>query len=299
MFAESSKRRRNELKSLKLLALSLTIAALLFVTPVLAVKPAGNLASAEKIDWNLSGAVMPSPPWGLHDITGSDTSSKLIVNQPMGNTIVTLTGAMNGLDPNTVYTVYVSNGWTTTQVWSVTGTWVIAVNNGAYPHDYTFTMTSLLDGTFTGVGGYPASGPPYTYDEIVINGHITGNTITFTAVYYNPITHLPTGYSWTGTGTIDNNGYLVLGTGTSGVYEWHSTSGQATHEIIGAGHPGLFGNLQTFTFTTDAYGAGSWHINLVDSNFPDTGTYSLSVWINNDSIPATVLISDNFSVTLS
>ena len=281
------------MKSLKLLALSLTIAALLFVTPVLAVKPAGNLASAEKIDWNLSGAVMPSPPWGLHDITGSDTSSKLIVNQPMGNTIVTLTGAMNGLDPNTVYTVYVSKGWTTTQVWSVTGTWVIAVNNGAFLHDYTFTMTSLWDGTFMGVGGYPASGPPYTYDEIVINGQITGNTITFTAVYYNPITHLPTGYSWTGTGTIDINGYLVSGTGTSGVYEWHSTSGHANYF---PGYPGLFNSLGTFTFTTDEYGAGSWHINLVDSNFPLPGIYTLSVWINSP-FPATVLISNNFDVT--
>ncbi len=69
--------------------------------PAFAAKPAGNLAGAVKIPWNLSGAVMPVPPWGLSDIAGSEAASKLIVNQPLGTTQVTITGAMNGLAPNT------------------------------------------------------------------------------------------------------------------------------------------------------------------------------------------------------
>jgi hypothetical protein len=180
--------------------------------------------------------------------------------------------------------------------WSVEGDWVIAVNNGLYLHDYTFTMTSLYDGTFVGVGGYPSAADPYTYDEVVINGQITGNTITFTAIYYSPTTGLPTGYTWTATGTIDINGNLVAGTGDSGVFEWHSTSGQATRVTDGAGYPGLFGNLQTFTFMTDDTGAGSWHINLRESDFTGPCTYDLSVWINKPG--RTILISDNFQVTI-
>lgn len=110
--------------------------------------------------------------------------------------------------------------------WDVSGDWVIAVNSGTYLHDYTFTMTSLPNGTFTGVGGYPAGAGSYTYDEVVINGQVSGDTISFTASYY--ISGVATGYSWNATGTIDSSGHFVLGTGTSGVSEWHSSSGVAT-----------------------------------------------------------------------
>lgn len=108
--------------------------------------------------------------------------------------------------------------------WDVSGSWKIAVNGGAYNHDYTFTTTSLSDGTFTGVGGYPAGATDYTFDEVVINGQIVGDNISFTAVYY--INSIPTGYSWTATGTIDASGNMS-GTGTSGVVNWSSTSGTA------------------------------------------------------------------------
>jgi len=110
--------------------------------------------------------------------------------------------------------------------WDVTGDWVITVNNGAYPHDYTFNMVSLEDGTFVGIGGYPA-GSTYSIDEIVVDGTIVDDTISFIANYYDPTTHLPTGYSWTATGTIAADG-TMSGTGTSGVFEWHSTVGVAT-----------------------------------------------------------------------
>jgi len=108
--------------------------------------------------------------------------------------------------------------------WDVSGDWVISVNSGAYLHDYTFTMTSLEDGTFTGAGGYPAGANPYIFDEIVINGQVNGDNVSFTANYYQGGN--PTGYSWTATGTIDSSGEMS-GTGTSGVSVWSSTSGAA------------------------------------------------------------------------
>lgn len=168
----------------KLAALLLVVAALLFVfaAPVQAVKPDENLAAAEKVVWHLSADVMPSPPYGYYDIPGSDTASKLIVNQPNGNTEVTITGVMNGLNHYTVYTVYLSKPWEPGDTW-----W---------------------NGLFTDT-------------------------------------------------------------------------------------------VQPFTFTTDAYGAGSWHINLVDSDFQnEPGTYALSVWINVYAVDATLLISDNFQVVV-
>jgi hypothetical protein len=47
---------------------------------------------------------------------------------------------------------------------------------------------------------------------------------------------------------------------------------------------------------TDENGAGSWHLNLRNSDFPELGTYALSVWINEAG--RTVLISDNFDVVV-
>ncbi|MBN1971797.1 MAG: hypothetical protein JW870_20730 [Candidatus Delongbacteria bacterium] len=145
------------------------------------VKPEGNLAGAVEVPWNLSGDVMPVPPYGSIDIPGSDTASKLIVNQPNGSVKVTLTGVMSGLVPNTEYTVYLAN---------------------AYVPD-----------------------------------------------------------------------------------KWY---------------PGLFtSTVQPFTFITDEYGSGSWHINLRDSDFVNgAGTYTLSVWIVAKVVNKTILISDNFEVVV-
>jgi hypothetical protein len=81
------------------------------------VKPTYNLAAAEEVAWHVSAEVGPVPPYGDGDILGSDTASKLIVNQPNGNTEVALTGVMNGLNPNTVYTVLLSKGYFTTPVY--------------------------------------------------------------------------------------------------------------------------------------------------------------------------------------
>ncbi|MFA6981864.1 MAG: hypothetical protein WC243_02490 [Patescibacteria group bacterium] len=140
------------------------------------------------------------------------------------------------LDRHYGYTSYIGSGaWLTNHQsgtyegteydWDISGDWIISVNGGAYLHDYTFVMTSLSDGTFTGVGGYPAGSLDYTFDEIIIDGQITGDNVYFTASYY--VNGIPTGYSWSATGVIDSSG-AMSGTGTSGVSTWQSTLGIAS-----------------------------------------------------------------------
>ena len=259
------------------------------------VKPTGNLAGAEKVPWNLSGAVMP-PPWGLSDIVGSDTASKLIVNQPNGNIEVAVTGAMNGLNPNTVYTVYPSNAWSTSEKWNITGDWNLEfMYGGAYDHYMTVTVQDMFTGEFSGTGYYIPN-PSYTWD-IQGTSIVVDNTITLNLIY----TGTNSGYTVEAVGTIDPDGEIISGSWKSSTNQngtWSSTSGVAIKETVGNGYPSLFPGQETFTFMTDAYGSGSWHINLRDSDFPDTGTHTLSVWINDNSIPATILISDNFQVVV-
>lgn len=269
---------------------------LLFVSPVLAVKPAGNLAAAQKVDWNLSAAVMPVPPYGSFDIEGSDTLSKLIVNQPNGNTEVAMTGVMNGLNPNTTYTVYLSNGYTpyVDTGWSIVGDWVIRLHYGAGIYDHDIFINVQSDGTFSGTGGYPASMDypySYPYNETVIGTiNVMTGAVTIHSVYQN-------GYAYDAAGTIAPDGTMSgtwHGTGQP-TYSWESISGHAVKTHTGnMGWSGLFtGTVPPFTFTTDEFGAGSWHLNLRDENFLTSGTQNLSVWINSG---GTLLISNNFQV---
>jgi len=256
-----------------------------------AAKPTDNLAGAQKVAWNLSGDVMPAPPYGSRDIPGSDIASKLIVNQPNGNTAVAITGAMNGLNPNTTYTVFLSKGYTPYVPLDVTGTYTWLVL-GTYEHDLVID-TQNPDGTFSGTGGYPAGNAPYNLagqTSETITGQVIGNQITFTTTYvgpYNP------GYSATVSGTIAADASM---SGNS-PWEWHTTSGAATLPSGSTGWPGLFTNsVQPFTFVTDEYGAGSWHVNLKDTDLPSGGpTYGLSVWINEAG--GTMLVSDTFQIT--
>jgi len=145
--------------------------------------PAGSLKSFsglkayEDIAWHLSGDVGPVPPYGSGDIPGSDTHSKLSVHQADGNSELALIGAMNGLEPTTIYTVLVSKGYFATPVY------------------------------------------------------------------------------WPGLLTI---------------------------------------SLPSFTFTTDRYGTGIWHIQVSDTDFEGPGTYAVSVWINSPG--RTVLISNTFMI---
>ena len=86
------------------------ILVVVFTGKVLADKPDGNINGGQKVNWNLSGAVMPVPPYGSADITGSDTASKLTVGQPRCDEKAEINGEMKGFTPNTTYTVYLSKG---------------------------------------------------------------------------------------------------------------------------------------------------------------------------------------------
>jgi len=265
----------------------------LAVAPVLAVKPTGNLASAEKVLWNLSAEVMKVPPYGSRDIPGSDDASKLIVNRPNGEVEVTITGAMNGLHPCTTYTVYLSHGYTLTyERWSLVGTWQIESDylGSKYMHDV--FITSETDTTFSGHGGWPSGASYYTYTYPVV-GTKSGNGVTIQMVW----SYIEVSYTAVLSGIIADDGTLSgIWTGPGQTGTWRSTAGEAIFQgMVGTGWSGLFtSTVPPFTFTTDEYGAGSWHINLRDSDFLGSGTYALSVWINEAG--GTMLISDNFSV---
>lgn len=272
------------------LVLVLTL-GLASAVPVQAVKPAGNLASAQKVPWNLSADVMPVPPYGSMDIPGSDTASKLIVNQPNGNVEVTVTGVMNGLNPNTVYTVYLSNEYEPyVYGWSVAGDWDIAINY--LGTDYIHITNLVQSGTSITAGTLVF--PDYTKE--IDSGSVIGNEISIVAHYTEGGAGI-----LTLTGTIAPDGsmsgnWLDTWGELDRTGNWRSTSGLAVKTHTGDTRwPGNFtSTVPPFTFTTDAYGAGSWHVNLRDADFPGKGTHNLSVWINN----GTILISDNFSVTV-
>jgi len=277
-------------------ALVLLAIVFLIVAPVLAVKPAGNLASAEKVPWNLSAEVMKVPPYGSRDIPGSDEASKLIVNQPNGNVEVVMTGVMKGLHPNTVYTVYLSRGYALTfERWSLAGDWKLEFDFKGNPYRHDMWITAETDTTFSGTGAYPEGGP-YTITWIV-TGTKGGNGVSITMqIDYDGSTYLVDAI-----GTIDSDDGSMSGTWESNVGQsgtWKSIAGEATFQgIVGKGWPGLFtGTIQPFTFTTDEYGSASWHLNLRDNDFPGPGTYTLSVWINEAG--GTMLISDNFPVVV-
>ncbi|MDP1815187.1 MAG: hypothetical protein Q8K92_12125 [Leadbetterella sp.] len=251
-----------------------------------AAKPAENNAGAQKYAWHLSGDVMPVPPYGLSDIPGSDTASKLIVNQPNGKVKAMVTGVMNGLHPDTTYTVYLSNPYTAYVPADLTGSYkVMYAVNGGGPNPELYDMTLTGSG---GHGGYPSPGPSYGYEWDVSNIVITGNTFSFTCTYtvgaVGTIMHM--------SGTIATNGSLSgswddnYGGGRTGT--WYTESGQAKPASGSTGWPSLLTGVSTFTFTTDSEGAGSWHYNF--KNAVD----AFSVWINGAG--GTILISDSVSL---
>lgn len=261
----------------KILAVLVVFSCLAYLSvPALA----GVNNGAKKYNWNLSKDVMPVPPYGSMDILGSDTSSKLIVNEPNGKVKANVTGVMNGLTPNTTYTVYLSNTYEKYKPATVATNWIWSVL-GTYNHDINITQVNP-DGTFSGTGGYPAGAAAYDTEE-VITGSIVGNTVTLTTVYsgpYNP------GYTVTAIGTIQPDG-SVLG---STPWSWTAPAHTFIPASGSAGWPGLLNGVDTFTFTTDSLGSGSWHY-----NFKNSAPKYFSVWINGAG--GTILISD--PVTLS
>jgi len=277
--------------------LILTLALSLFATPAFAVKPGGP----QFIDWNLSADVMPVPPYGSFDIPGSDTASKLIVNQPNGKIEASITGSMKGLNPNTTYTVYLSNAYEPYVTgWNVEGSWRFRFDpsDPSDPSDYfiyDITITDQSAGTFSGNGGFAYP------DDVLVSYTVTGTideitgTITLHADNFDT-----TDYYYDVIGTIASDG-TISGTmdsssGQHGLY--YSTMGNAVETHSGdTGWPGFFtSTVPAFTFTTDEFGAGNWHLNLRDENFNGPGTYDLSVWINEAG--KTILISDVFSAVV-
>lgn len=262
---------------------------MVFAASVLAVRPADNLAGNVNISWNLSADVMPAPPYGLLDISKSDTASKLNVNQPNGNIEVVITGVMNGLNPNTTYTVLLSNGYVPYDTWDVTCiTNIDIIHNG---HHFIHSTNLVQDGTSITGGSLVYPGWPKDIDS----GSVVGNAISIVSHYkYYPSAIL------TLDGTIAPDGsmsgiWLDTWSGLNRTGTWESTSDNAVR-TGDVSWTGLFtSTVQPFTFTTDEFGAGSWHVNLQDADFPGPGTYELSVWINDG---GTLLISDNFDVVV-
>jgi hypothetical protein len=279
------------MKSLKLLALSLTIAAMLSVIPAQAVKPTPNLASAQNVLWNLSAAVMPAPPYGSGDIPGSDTASKLIVNQPNGNTEVTITGVMKELDPLTTYTVFLSNSYIPYVFtgWNVAGNYMVDVEweGGHYPEPMVLTQTG------EDITGVSLGGPPSPYLQFTVyDGTVIGTEVNIFANLGGLIVHMEGDIASDGSMSGDWHDEPLTGSRTG---EWATTNGNADKTHTGDDYwTDLFTTkIPEFTFTTDEYGAGSWHINLKE-DLGLEGSKTLSVWINGPS--GTMLISNNFTV---
>jgi hypothetical protein len=246
--------------------------------------------------WHLSGSVMPVPPYGASDIPGSDTASKLIVQNPGANTIITIIGSMKGLRPDTTYSVFLSNGYSphTVTGWNVQGRWKInyEYQGGYYPHDAFLIQSS---DNLSGIGGHP-SGGPYSYIWSITRGKVSGDAVHLVMNY----TDGAPGTTMIMDGIIAPDG-TVVGTWSDNFIpgnrtgSWTSVGGNAikTHSENN-GWPGLFTpSVQPFTFTTDAYESGNWQISLRNTDVMGTGPFNMSVWINDG---GTLLISDNIQV---
>lgn len=251
--------------------------------------PASAQGGAQKFGWHLSAAVMPVPPYGAGDIAGSDSASKLIVNQPDCQDKLNITGVMNGLNPNTEYTVYLSKTYAPYQLANVAGNWTFNFElGGIYPHSVTLNQSGA---NVTGGGTYPVGGPQQ-YAWTIDSGQVSGNTFNFTAHYtvgadaLSPLTVMNVSGNILSDGSLSgtwNDNYA----GGYRTGSFTATGGSAEQQSGGAGWPGFVGSASAFTFTTDSLGAGSWHYNL--SPIAD-----FSVWING--VSGTILISDNVAL---
>jgi hypothetical protein len=199
---------------------------------------------------------------------------------------------MNGLKPNTTYTVYLSNGYAkyVEKDWVVTRTWGINVEyqGGNYPE----TLVLDQNETLITSGSLDTDPPALASHFDVAGGSVIGNKINIEANNGSLYLHM--------VGTIAPDGTMsgtwadkAPGTRTG---TWASTSGAAVKTYTGGtGWPGLFTDtIQPFTFMTDELGSGSWHLNLREENIADTESQELSVWINDG---GTLLVSDVFQVT--
>jgi hypothetical protein len=191
---------------------------------------------------------------------------------------------MNGLNPGTTYTVYLSNPYNL-DGWDVSGNYMIDVEylGVIYPEAAVLTQSG------TAITGVSLGGGPYPVFTIT-GGSVNGNTVRIVMTYGGYITEL--------NGTIASDGSMSgtwadIQTGGSRTGTWTTTSGEAKPSNKGTGWPGLYTSaIPAFTFTTDDTGSGSWHVNI--RNKYCVGQMA-SVWIN--VAGATMLISENFAVS--
>lgn len=265
---------------MKKIAIMAIMAGFLVAGPGMVFAANTSHPGAQTYGWNLSGDVMPVPPYGAADIAGSDTASKLIVNQPNGKVGATVTGVMNGLAPNTTYTVYLSNPYEPYRAADVSGMYTIDVlyMGNHYQSDLTLTQTGNT------IGGLFYS--PYLPNALPVNGIVTGNNVMF-SIDYGPGSIQGVR---TFTGTINADGSLS-GTWTetgseAGSGSWSTNEGIAAQMSGSTSWTGQLAGTAPFTFTTNASGSGSWHYNLTAP-----APSSFSAWINGSA--GTVLVSDD------
>ena len=96
---------------------------------------------------------------------------------------------------------------------SLTGEWLLSVNDGAYQHD--MTLTEGLGGVLSGSGGYPAGGEPYSFPfNWTLTGLLVGDAVEMTISYENS-------YTAELTGVVDPAfDFMSGGAGTGGVVNW-------------------------------------------------------------------------------
>ena len=152
---------------------------------------------------------------------------------------------------------------------------------------------------------------------------IQQSAITTRASTYSPITPIIKEVKWNLSGTVmpqpeygsgdilnsDKESVLTIDQTDTQVQITGDMSGlnkNTTYSVLLANgyapntvYPGLFTNkVPAFTFLNDPTGVNHWTFILLNADFPGPGTYTLSVWINESGTNTTVLISDNFAVTI-
>jgi hypothetical protein len=174
--------------------------------------------------------------------------------------------------------------------WNVVGTYQLILS-GTYSHDIVIT-TQNPDGSFSGTGGYPSGGSPYTADgqtAETIMGQVTGDAITFTMTYTGPFSP---GTVANFTGTIASDGTM---SGNS-PDEWHTTLGNATVFPQSSGSGQIGGNvtlnngvlkidsitLTKSTSTADGTFDGGWKyvFHITAPNSESKLVMNFSNWLN-------------------
>ena len=286
--------------------------ALLILTigPVLAAKPENNgkpkdedfdandiSHGAQKLSWHLSASLTAA---ANEELEGADKASKLIVNQPRGETKLTLNGIMKGLTPHTTYTVSLfSNGQQlVTSNWSISGEWSFSCLGST--HQIIITQTG---DTFTGVGTVTRTSPPSIYYE-VITGTINRATgqITMHGTFYNDAAHQsPNGYMYTASLVISSTGSMAGQLTNAGQVGEPivSTNGKAVNQaaVTETESVALSLDVPAITFTTSGSGNGNWHLNLKRDDFVSLGEFDLTLVVN--SADTAVLVSESFAVLAS